>query len=303
MKTCSAALQTHLSGGQTTLAWLWKVKRVDGTLLGFTTHDVDITYTDGDGDNVTYLHSTGFTSSATAGKSDLSVDNMEVMGFLNSSSLSEGDLRAGFYDGATIEIRVVNWNDLTMGDLLVRSGTVGQVKMKNGLFTAELRGLAYRLTTILGSTYGPVCRSTFGSGLNGIDMDTQWPCMVDVTAYQQTGSVSSVPTPTTLAPTSGLLMVGSSTPAAAAGSGWFDDGIVTFSSGVLDGQSFEIRTWDGTTLTFYLPLPKAPSAADTFTIQPGCNHLLTDCRDKFDNVANRHAEDFVPGPDSYLNIP
>lgn len=301
MKACSSALQTHLSGGQTTLAWIWKVKRVDGTLLGFTTHDVDITYTDGDGDNVTYLHSTGFTASAQAAKSDLSVDNAEVMGFLESGSLDESDLRAGLYDGSIIEIRVVNWNDLTMGDLLVRSGTLGTVKMKNGLFTAELRGLAYRLTTILGGTYGPVCRSTFGSGLNGIDMSSQWLCGVDITAYQQSGSVSSVTSATAIVPTSGLKMAGSSTPTTAAPSGWFSDGVIIFTSGVLDGESFEIKTWDGTTLTLYLPLPQQPAASDTFTIQPGCDHLLTGCT-KFNNIANRHAEDFIPGPDNYLNV-
>ena len=208
MKSASAAMQAHLAQGQTTLAWIWKVTRVDGTILGFTTHDVDILYA-----GVTYLHSSGFTGSAQASKSDLTVDNAEVTGFLESSSLEEADLRAGLYDEALIEIRIVNWADLTMGDLLVRSGTLGVVKMKNGLFTSELRGLAYKLTTILGQTYGPVCRSTFGfPGLNGIDMNSQWLCGVDVTAFRQSGSVSSAPSAVAIVPTSGLLKVGSLTP-------------------------------------------------------------------------------------------
>jgi uncharacterized phage protein (TIGR02218 family) len=296
-------MQTHLAQGQTTLAWLWKVKRVDGTILGFTTHDVDITYgPDEDGDTVTYLHSTGFTSSAQAGKSDLSIDNAEVTGFLESNSLEESDLRAGLYDDALIEIRVVNWANLGMGDVLVRSGTLGQVMMKNGLFTAEIRGLTYKLSTILGSTYGPVCRSTLGSGLNGIDMNSQWLCGVDVTTYRQSGSVSSVPSAIQIVPASGLKMVGSSTPTTAAPSGWFSDGFISFTSGVLDGYSFEIKTWDGTTLTLYLPMPQQPAASDTFTIEPGCDHLLTGCT-KFNNIANRHAEDFIPGPDNYMNYP
>ncbi|HEY0701275.1 MAG TPA: DUF2163 domain-containing protein [Candidatus Acidoferrales bacterium] len=303
MKSCSTALQAHLSGGQTTLAWIWKVKRVDGTILGFTTHDVDITYTDPDGDTVTYLYSTGFTGSAAAGKSDLSVDNMEATGFLNSSSLTDADLRAGLYDEAEIEIRVLNWNDLTMGDLLVRSGTLGVVKMKNGLFTAEIRGLAYKLTTILGQTYGPVCRATFGSGLNGIDVGSQWNCMVDVTAYQQSGSVSSVTSAVELVPSSGLKMVGSSTPTTAAPADWFDDGFITFTSGVLNGYSFEIKTWDGTNLLLFLPMPQQPAASDTFTIEPGCNHLPSDCQNKFANIENFRGESFIPGPDNYLNYP
>ncbi|HEX4381229.1 MAG TPA: DUF2163 domain-containing protein [Candidatus Acidoferrum sp.] len=304
MKSASTALQAHLAQGQTTLAYLWKIKRADGTILGATTHDLDIAYDASDGDgSVTYKALTGFTSSASAAKSDLSVDNSEAMGFINSAAIDEADLRAGLYDSATITIRVVNWNDLTMGDLLVRTGTVGQVKIKNGKYTAEIRGLMYRLTTILGATYGPVCRATFGSGLNGIDMNSQWLCKVDVTAYRQTGSVASVTSPTALVPSSGLLMVGSATPTTAAGAGWFDDGYIKFTSGALNGQSFEIKSWDGTTAKLYLPLPQAPAASDTFIIEPGCNHLLKDCRDKFNNVINRRAEDFIPGPDNYLNYP
>ena len=52
----------------------------------------------------------------------------------------------------------------------------------------------------------------------------------------------------------------------------------------------------------FLPLPQQPSASDTFPIEPGCNHLPSDCQGKFDNIANRHAEDFIPGPDNYLNV-
>ena len=39
MKSASTAMKAHLAQGQTTLAYLWKLRRVDGTILGFTTHD------------------------------------------------------------------------------------------------------------------------------------------------------------------------------------------------------------------------------------------------------------------------
>lgn len=39
MKTLDPALQDHLDGGATTLAWCWKVTRRDGMVLGFTEHD------------------------------------------------------------------------------------------------------------------------------------------------------------------------------------------------------------------------------------------------------------------------
>jgi uncharacterized phage protein (TIGR02218 family) len=293
MKTVSTDLAAHLASNPTTLAYLWKVKRADGAILGFTNFDHDITYMDGDGDTVEYLASTGFANTAAANKSDLSVDNIEVTAFLDSEAIDEADLRAGLYDDCVVAIRIVNWNDLTMGDMMIRKGTVGIVKMVNGMFTAEVRGLTVKLTTILGQTYGKVCRATFGSGLNGIDMDSHWLCRFDVTTVRQTGSVNTAVDAATITPSGGLT----------GAAGWFDDGFLKFTSGEMNGYAFEIKTWDGSVLILYLPMPMRPVTGDTFQIEPGCNHLLSDCRDKFNNVINRRAEDFIPGFDQLLLTP
>lgn len=304
MKTISDALKAHLSGNPTTLAWIWEVVRTDGTVMGFTTHDKDIPYDAGDGNGtVTYYARTGFGNTASKGGSDLSIDNLEVTAFLDSDSIKESDLRAGVYDDAVISIRIVNWSDLTQGHLTVRVGTLGIVKMQNGMATAEIRGLTYKLGTVIGSLYGPICRAQFGSGLNGIDMNSQWLCMVDVTTYAQNGSVNTAADALTILPTTGLLQVGSATPSAAAPAGWFDDGILTFTSGVLNGFKFEIRTWDATTLKLYLPMPAPPAHGDTFSIEPGCNHTVFDCNNKFANIVNFRGEPQMPGMDAILDYP
>jgi uncharacterized phage protein (TIGR02218 family) len=300
MKTATAAMQAHLAGYETTLAYIWKLKRVDGTILGFTSHDLPITYDCGDGDGpVTYQANTGMTNTANKSGSDLSVDNLEATTFLESGSITEADILAGKYDECIVTLRIVNWSDLTMGDVLLRTGTVGVLKMKNGLFTGELRGLAYKLTAVIGSTYGPICRATFGSGLNGIDMTSHYLCMFDVTTVRQTGSVASSPNVLSVVPNSGLTGQGGSTGAASAG--WFNDGFLTFTSGELDGDSFEIKTWDGTTLGLFLPMPETPAAGDTFTIEPGCAKTTSDCQGKFSNIVNFQGEPFIPGMDQLLD--
>lgn len=316
MKTISAALQAHLSSNPTTLAYLWKVKRKDGTILGFTSHDRDITYDAGDGDGaVTYAAKTGFAGTAAENKTDLSIDNMEATAFLDSSAITEADLRAHKYDNADIQIRVVNWNDLTMGDLYWRRGTLGIVKIKNGQFTAELRGLASKLSSPLTRTYGPLCRATFGSGLNGIDMNSKWLCKIDVTLWRQPGFVSVAPTAPdaltvkggTPASPASITMVGSATPTALVPGNWFNDGIITFTSGVLNGQSFEIKTSTnysgGMGATLYLPLPALPALNDTFTIEPGCNKTEFDCQGKYSNIANFRGENVMPGQDAIFDYP
>ena len=49
MKTLSPALQSHLATGTTTLCWCWKIARADALTLGFTDHDVPLSF-----DGVTY---------------------------------------------------------------------------------------------------------------------------------------------------------------------------------------------------------------------------------------------------------
>src|SRR5580765_4669789 len=107
-------------------------------------------------------------------------DNLEVKAFLESDSITEEDVRAGKYDNCEVELRLVNWADLNMGDVQLSRGTLGVIKMKNGEFSAEFRGLAHKLTAQIGATYGPICRATFGSGLNDIDMNSTYLCKLDV---------------------------------------------------------------------------------------------------------------------------
>jgi uncharacterized phage protein (TIGR02218 family) len=304
MKTVSDAFKAHISGGQMTVCYLWKVHRTDGVVFGFTNHDANVTYDAGDGDGLLiYQAATGFANTAASSKSDLSVDNLEAIGFLDADSITEDDMRAGLYDDADIKILLVNWADLTMGHMVVRRGTLGVVKMENGKFTAELRGLAHKLTTQLGDSFGPICRAEFGSGTNGIDMDSRWLCLLDVSLWRQTGVVNSRDAVSFSNLTGDLLMTGSQTPTAAAPDGWFDNGVITFTSGANAGLSFEIKSFVAGLITLFLPAPFPLTVGDSFIIEPGCDKTAGTCTNKFSNIINFRGEPFIPGMDRFLDVP
>ncbi len=297
MKSISTRLLAHLGQDTTTLAMLWKVARTDGVIMGFTDHDTPIRFTDSESTTpVVYEPQSGGTSTATDTSSDMSTSNSELTSFLESDAITEGDIFAGRYDFAVIEVRLVNWADLTQGALLWKRATMGQVKMKNGLFQTELRGLEFYFSTMIGETYGPTCRADLGDSR----------CTIDLSLWIQSGSVNTVSgtyPKRTFVPNTALVMRGSGTPTTPAPSAWFNGGVLTLLTGANAGFNIEVGAWDGTTISTFEDLPYAVQSGDRFTIEPGCKKDVTTCFAKFNNVPNFRGEPQIPGMDAVLIYP
>jgi hypothetical protein len=177
MKTLSTALTTHLAGEVTTLATCLKATLATGKIYGFTTHTSDLVV-----NGVTYQAAAGYTPTAIASNADLAVDNLEVIGFLNSAVITESDINAGLWDYAAIEIIRVNYADLTMGSEWMRKGTLGQVSTGRHSFIAEMRGMTQPLQQAVGRIVSPSCHASLG--------DAQ--CGVNMAGFTVTGSVTSL---------------------------------------------------------------------------------------------------------------
>ncbi len=306
MKTISAALGAHLGQDSTTTAMLWKCKRQDGVILGFTDHDMPILFNDGTEGSpvgtlaVLYTPYDGATASATETGSDMSSSSQELVGYLDSAAITEADIFANKYDYATIEIRLVNWQDLTQGALLWKKGTLGEVKVKNGQFTAEIRGMEYYLNTNIGDTYGAMCRADLGDSR----------CTFNIAAAVQTGVVVSVSDLRTFVAAASPLMSpanplveainGSVTPAPTA---WFNEGVLTWLTGLNAGYLIEVGQYTQPTIELFENMPYVIMPGDTFTIEPGCDHSIATCNSKFNNLVNFRGEPFIPGNQQILVYP
>ena len=132
MRVISPQLETHFEGGMTQLATCWLITRSDGTELGFTDHDQNITF-----DSVDYHSIAGFTPTAVESKSNMSVDNLDIDGQVFPSKITEEDLLAGLYDDAGIEIFVVNYADRTQGKLVVKRGRLCEVTLNSQMFQSQ----------------------------------------------------------------------------------------------------------------------------------------------------------------------
>jgi len=275
MKTISSGLAAHLAGEVTTLATCWKLTRTDGSIMGFTDHDQDIVV-----DAVSYVAASGFTPTAIENQARLAVDNLDVEGMLDSGNITEADIMAGKYDFAEVEIFMVNYTDLTQGTLPLRRGWLGEVTLRNGQFSAEVRGLSQRLSQTVGELYSPSCRAQFGDNR----------CTVNLTSHTVTGTVSAV--------TSNQVFE-DDTRAEVAGS--FTFGRITFTSGANDGLSMEVKEhMGGGKLILVMPMPYDVQTGDSYSLIKGCDKTFQTCAQVYENAVNFRGEPHVPGLDKML---
>lgn len=273
-KTIPVALQTHIDSPVTTLATCWKITRTDGTIYRFTDHDQDIVVS---GD--TYGATTGYSASSVRSSGDMSVDNLDILGILNDTSITETDLVAGRYRDAEVEIFMVNFADPTDGVLELRKGWIGEITINRGSFVAELRGLSQRLQQTIGDLYSPSCRADLG--------DTK--CGVNLVTFTVTGTVTSVASMQEFTDSS-----------RAEASDWFNHGLLTWTSGNNNGLKMEVIDFGTGVFTLFEPMPFEIQVSDTYSVYAGCDKSLSTCKTKFSNIVNFRGEPFIPGIDQVL---
>lgn len=280
MKTVSAALDAHLAGEVTTLARCWRITRTDAVEFFFTDHDTDLLF-----EGNTYKAAVGFEPSAVSNNAGMNVDNLEVVGILDDSSIKADDIRARLFDHAEVRIFIVNWSDLTQGALKLRRGWLGEVtSTPRGAFRAELRGMNQALAQRIGELYSPECRADLG--------DTR--CTVNLATFTRTATIATV-IDRRVFTVSGLVDADD----------FFNAGLLTFTSGPNNGRRIEVKDWTLSTQRFelYLPAGYLPQVGDTISTYAGCDKRHATCKAKFDNLVNFRGEPFLPGLDALLLYP
>jgi uncharacterized phage protein (TIGR02218 family) len=283
MKTLDPGLAEHVAGGVTTLCRCWRLERKDGTVVGFTDHDGDLVF-----DELTYAAASGFTATSIEDQLGLAVSNLDAEGALLSDALTEDDLYAGRWDGATITIWLVNWQDVSQR-VVLRAGFLGEVSRGTVAFTAELRGLTAPLDQAAGRVFQRRCAWELGDAR----------CTVDLTADGRhgNGTVTQV--------IGAFDFVAGGLDAISAGV--FTRGKLVWTSGVNEGLAVEIKSHSvgigATRLSLFLPMGDAMVMGDTFTITAGCDKGFATCRDRFSNAVNFGGFPHMQGNDFALSYP
>ena len=160
MKTLPTALASHYAGGTTTLADLLKITRKDGQVFAFTSASTDVTI-------AAQLHTSaqGLDISSLEVTAGLAVDNLELTTLDDGTIFSRVEVLAGVWRNADFVISRYNWANPADGIEVRMVGTVGEVHLKRGSITAELRGLQQYLQQPIGSVTSKTCRARLGDSM------------------------------------------------------------------------------------------------------------------------------------------
>lgn len=290
-RTIPPALLTALLAPEKTLCLCWKAVRQDTTTYGFTDHDVDVTF-----GGQTYKAASAFTGSAIEDQLGLAVSNVESMAAFSDDAVSDVDLEDGRWDMADITCYAVDWSNPELGNAILISGTMGQVKAGDTAFQAELRSLGQNFSQYVGSLCQENCRSNFFDTGTGLEGGCNFPEPSPVA-----GTIASIISRTSFA----VSAVGSF-PDFGKGSlsgGYFAYGTVTALSGPNKGISLEVFTSDsGLNFVMLMPFPEDFLVGDEVQLQIGCDKTLEVCIKNYNNILNFRAEPYVPGTDFVFKV-
>ena len=150
------------------------------------------------------------------------------------------------------------------------------------MFKAELRGLTQALQQQIVELYTPDCRADLGDSR----------CKINLTALTVTGTV-----------TAATDCYGFTDSSRAEASGYWNGGLVLWTSGANAGRKMEIGSFAAGVFTLFLPMPGIIAVGDTYSLQPGCDKSFTTCKTRYGNGNNFRGEPYVPGTDQTLQYP
>lgn len=80
--------------------------------------------------------------------------------------------------------------------------------------------------------------------------------------------------------------------------GWFNQGVIKFTSGRNAGLSRTVKEHKNGRLSFALRLPFPPQSGDVFKIYPGCDKRQETCGGKFNNIVHFRGFPYIPAADT-----
>ena len=162
MRAVPPAMQADLDAGLTTHARAWRIERADGLVIGLTDHDRPVEI-----DGLIFRPGLELDAAALDQETGLDPDEGRIEARLDSADLAAGDIEAGAWDSAKVELVQFDWMRPELHVRLWR-GRLGEIRRDETGFRAELAGPAADLDRSIGRVYARRCDAVLGDARCGV---------------------------------------------------------------------------------------------------------------------------------------
>lgn len=276
MKTTSSSLLTSPRRRRAL-----RIARTDGQVFGFTEGDAPAVI-----GGVTYGADQGLLITDIENAEGLAVGNLTLTTLDDGSLFTAADVAGGRWTNAAWLIFVYDWANPTAEQEPILSGTLGEIERRRGTLVIELNDIRQYLQQAVGNVSTKTCRARFADypTPNGNNR-----CRLSAAAWTVAGTVTAVTDARRQFTAAGLTQADD----------WFAEGVVTWVTGNLAGQSGKVKAFStGGQVTLLLPTILPIQVGDTFSVLAGCRKRLDeDCATKFGNEPNFAGEPHRPTTD------
>jgi len=255
------------------------------TIITVSNHTRNLTY------NGELYRPVPLSPSRLAKSAGLKADNAELVAVLSSDGFTQADLIGGRWSHSRVEMIVVNYEDLSLGPARRSVGYMGEVQLRNGLFTAEFRGLSQLLQQEIGESTSALCRAKRFGGFD---------CGVNLAAYSFDCGIASVG--------DALHVTIDLSPAKA--NDYFAFGLIYWRTGNNQFYEREIKGNVGNALELTRPMPVEVQTSDFVTVVAGCARTRAACKTFANadtpsgtNIENFQGEPDIPGLSKVYSFP
>lgn len=287
MKTASAPLISLLASRKFCMADIYTITLTDGTILRYADLDIDVVY------SANIYTRMAIKRGTTKTKIGIEVDTFNFTIFPKATDLVTGTpflsaTRQGIFDGAMLQMDrafASSWPTI-VGVVNQFYGLVSDVSAGRTEAEFSVKSALELLNQPMPrNVYQAVCLHTVYDGGCGLVKAT----------YTVAGATAGTITTTSFG--------SSGAPVTGKAAGYFDQGVLKFTSGALTGISRTIKSFDGSgVFSFALPWPSAPASGDAFSVYPGCDKTMATCGGtKFaNNLARFKGYPFIPVPETTI---
>ncbi|MDR1494751.1 MAG: DUF2163 domain-containing protein [Rickettsiales bacterium] len=271
MKIIANDLAKSLAESTPDLTKCFKITLKSGETLGFTESSEDLSV-----DGFTYKSCCGFEEGRQTSFSDMTSSNTSVIAILNSVGVDRREIFSGKFDGASIDIFIVNQKHLEYGKITVTSGFIDFIKISGEQIYFNVAGISSVLEKTLGSIYSPLCRAKF--------CDSK--CSLNILNYTFYGEIEALVSEVEFHTNSEAVVTKTDD--------YFRYGLVKFIDGPSSGISVEIKQSRTGNIVLGTSLMDGMEVGNQFSIVAGCSKKFSSCVDKFQNAINFRGEPNLP---------